>query len=783
VKISLLLLECLASIDFAGQHVRRDQISKAIQGSNSWIWAHQKYVAWMKDCSSLLWIEGKAGSGKSVLAKEIQSRLESDQASATCDWFFSTRGGHTLTAHTVFLRSILYQLLRRDQSLFSHFTELYRKHPPESTTSWNSLEAMENIFRNVVRTGLNIHCVVDAIDEAITADHQRHEKTTLMSFLESLFVDIPTSRLKVIVFSRPFLSVAHELPRQAQPHCSFYKIVLQHENSVAIQKIVDSGINSLRVAMRSWSETGSALQASHPHQHDRSSMTVHRKRSRLGRIDHIPQRQQDRENRMLEKLGAFLSTHAKGVVLWVSLILSILESTVRRGMYTIPELEKQFEGLPLELSGIYEHCVEDIGRRFDEVDIAKIRRTLMLVSGGNAFRPMKLEELWDALATPHDWESALHSEDDPIEIGRPNIASWKEFRWQLYEMCGPLVEVVSAEVESAQPIEEENGVVATDAIQLSHRTVKDFLANPSSAGSLCFADGEATQLVEETLERYSKVVLPLTTTRYARMCWPVTGLWSDNVKLVVEYLGDKRLLSRIFATPSRSDARVCWQAVFIQLIGMCNIPSDTLWTRLGPVPKVDDWNLRDESIEPTNYVLSAHFMEYACDNALIPAIEVFREIMKHVSSHDPTPQMSWHGFWGSRDGALMVAIKYEVLDLIQRLISLHPLEPQCRFWVEYEYDVMGVSCYLTPFEMLAAHTGNETVLRLVYDRNSRFSKMPAWDRWKLLLRGRKAWCRTSADWHLLLDYARQFQGTPTLLNGSSLQGVREAIELVLYMDR
>ena len=56
---------------------RRDQITRAETGTNEWIWSYGPYVEWATEASGILWIQGKPGSGKSVLAKSILERFMS----------------------------------------------------------------------------------------------------------------------------------------------------------------------------------------------------------------------------------------------------------------------------------------------------------------------------------------------------------------------------------------------------------------------------------------------------------------------------------------------------------------------------------------------------------------------------------------------------------------------------------------------------------------------------------------------------------------------------------
>ncbi|KAH8755987.1 hypothetical protein F5883DRAFT_365440, partial [Diaporthe sp. PMI_573] len=139
-------------------------------GTTDWLWEHQEYGRWRNQAAGILWIEGKPGSGKSVLAKSILGQGLSKLSSASkdgiiCDWFYTTRGGDLLMAHRSLMRSILFQLLKQRPSLFHHFADEYRAAPP-GTSEWVQVDSMKRILTSIATSGQHAICVVDAMDES-----------------------------------------------------------------------------------------------------------------------------------------------------------------------------------------------------------------------------------------------------------------------------------------------------------------------------------------------------------------------------------------------------------------------------------------------------------------------------------------------------------------------------------------------------------------------------------------------------------------------------------------
>lgn len=145
-------------------------MSPAVAGTNSWIWQHPVYHAFSGQDAGILWIRGKPGSGKSVLAKSIQRKLlaqsvvHQGEGSTTLvgDWFYHRRRAGRYIQHESFLRSILYHFLQQCTQLFhDFFVKAYRAMDPQSVSE---------VLRNVCQGSRPVICIIDAVDEAKSVD-------------------------------------------------------------------------------------------------------------------------------------------------------------------------------------------------------------------------------------------------------------------------------------------------------------------------------------------------------------------------------------------------------------------------------------------------------------------------------------------------------------------------------------------------------------------------------------------------------------------------------------
>lgn len=675
-------------------------------------------------------------------------------------------------SHASLLRAVIHQILQKDSRTFLHVCDIYRRYRSGLAEKlWESLSAMQDILQIILTAGFKVRIVIDAMDEAGSSEDGSHSRRDLLAFLRELVTSASTVSLKIIVSSRPLFDMEMDIWRYHEESGNVHRIVLQEENYDTICIIVDHGIEAIRKSIRSWKEdTEKSPNASKRPIARRSGHTSGRP-SRRRNLNQFYDKQDERDEAMLTRIKQYLLENAKGVVLWVISVLNILEATVRKTIYTFAELESKLKSIPVELSGLYEYYIEDLKERFDSDELLRVHRVLMFISGANAIKPLTLEELWDALATPSCVKNSLTSELDPIEQGRIHIKAWQDFWWSLHDMCGPLVEVVSVRTENVCSAYGNDEIDAKDNVQLSHRTVKDFLARPELAGVLAFSDEEAETFVQGTLHNYAAVVMPAKPTPYTVPGRLENNDWPRAVEDMAEYLDDKRLLPWVFNTISdnlNSRRKICG----IYGARIQNAFNHHLVSSFGPA----QLNEPRAILQQTEGNVNAHYIEYACSNGLIVATRIFLEILSFG--------VNGHLVYGVLDAALLVAIRYEMVDLVKLLTSsttpgVQSKEPDYRFWIQDRHDILGTPQYLTPFEIAAAQTGNEIIAALVYDRNHRVEKSMPWHLWPFLSKGRNYWCRSARDYETYREYTRKMKSGREQEDALPTDDIRACIMLIL----
>ncbi|TDZ19720.1 Ankyrin repeat, PH and SEC7 domain containing protein secG [Colletotrichum orbiculare MAFF 240422] len=194
-------LEWLPAIDFSGS--QEDHFERRVEGSGSWLIEHEAFRSWRDSSpSTLLWVYGKPGSGKSHLAAKAIDDLshESSRMSGSalayvyCSSISSNKGTH----FGGMLASILAQLCRQ-LPLSDDFGHLIpRKDYGEG--SGPTRREMRNGIAQALSKFQTSHIVIDGLDEC--HDWENDHFREFCAFI--LELTSPLSRsTKVLILSRP----------------------------------------------------------------------------------------------------------------------------------------------------------------------------------------------------------------------------------------------------------------------------------------------------------------------------------------------------------------------------------------------------------------------------------------------------------------------------------------------------------------------------------------------------------------------------------------------------
>lgn len=141
--------------------------------------------------------------------------------------------------------------------------------------------------------------------------------------------------------------------------------------------------------------------------------------------------------------------------------------------------------------------------------------SLIWAYGASLHQPLRLTELWGALAVPEKKDRGLLGWD-PFWTHRVQIDNWSQFHRSPLDLCGPLLDFLPPKIVEQNRLDDQLGKVGpSDIIQLLHSTAKEFLSSSKAAKCLAFPLEDATMLVGNGSKLYTEITLPTNPTEFS----------------------------------------------------------------------------------------------------------------------------------------------------------------------------------------------------------------------------------------------------------------------------
>ena len=258
------------------------------------------------------------------------------------------------------LQSLLHDILNQNEEFFFHFQPYYRqiaKHCGQLQWTYNSLkEVLLSLAKNH-SVKERLYLIIDAVDES--DDGQRYD---IIEFLHELCATKGSCNVKVFVASRPVFGLSGQSTKANK------MIRLQDVNYSDILLFARGFLREL--GLLPWGGAGPAW-----------------------------------------KYLQYIAQSAQGVFVWVRLVREELIKYAKRG-FTKNEIFGFLKSLPTELEGLYKHILVQLERRETrDVETGKVMLQLVFY----AFRPLRLEELRQALAMRASVDTTLSCSDESFE--------------------------------------------------------------------------------------------------------------------------------------------------------------------------------------------------------------------------------------------------------------------------------------------------------------------------------------------------------------------------------
>ena len=189
------VLDWIPSMPFG--RTQENSYERRVEGSGNWLIEHPEFITWRESLkSTLLWVHGKAGSGKSHLAARVIHAMGQDESVQAFSYCSTTQMTTPLTFDLV-LGSLLCQLYQRlplEVDIDSLVSRAQSREMPQRSE-------LKGWLRDVCAKLGSCYLIIDGLDECSHFPEKQFED--LCGFLGDLAKPTELSTVRLLVFSRP----------------------------------------------------------------------------------------------------------------------------------------------------------------------------------------------------------------------------------------------------------------------------------------------------------------------------------------------------------------------------------------------------------------------------------------------------------------------------------------------------------------------------------------------------------------------------------------------------
>ena len=361
------------SLWYSAVDAHYNDITHAYAGTCDWFWRTDEYQNWL--CANelqaqrnILCIEGKPGSGKSVLMKHVAKTQQTRTNILVISFFFNAQGAALERSITGMYRSLLHQILESAPDLRlateGPRSDVFHKNEGYEWTVGDLQTLFEHIVEALGRR--RITCYIDALDECETG-----QVPDLLDFLQSIVQIASSSQLQFLVcFSSrhyPFHSIEYSFKIDLESH---------RQHALDITKYINGNL-------------------------------------RIG------------QSARAEKIKNEILRRSSSIFLWVLLVVRILNGEYGGGHMDI--LEQRLKVIPDKLEKLFEDILERDADTIGELDSAskkeknkQSREQLVLCLQWLLYtaRPLRREELYIGILSRTNPKALSRNDTTPEDMDR-----------------------------------------------------------------------------------------------------------------------------------------------------------------------------------------------------------------------------------------------------------------------------------------------------------------------------------------------------------------------------
>ncbi len=436
-------------------------LSSRLAGTCEWILSKPAYLWWCEEpelraeTAKLLWINGPAGFGKTVLCASLIKRIQSEWPQDPVAFFFFSGTTEARDDPLAAVRSWLSQLAAASPDAFTLVTE----NISEKNTGVASASEVWSLLAIVARDLPRCVFVLDGLDECMQVDDRRK------GFLAQLKRCVAHTAARILIVSRDEVDIRSELT--PPPH---------QENDDDSDKGDDHSADDALSSVRAVRLAGIALSELPITETDVYADVGRFSRSVVDRK--IPNKQPA----LRAELAAQMTAKSAGMFLWINLQRECL-----RPGKNPKQLHEAVQQMPPGLVRAYERNWADLLRQEGH---DRCRALAILRWAAFALRPLTVGELTEALVVHVDDDDCDKSDgsgsddtgygDDDLRLDElPDMLDKYYVDDQIVDLCRSLVVVRGGPdgdtASKTQPASDAPQPLSSQTVHLAHFSVREFL--------------------------------------------------------------------------------------------------------------------------------------------------------------------------------------------------------------------------------------------------------------------------------------------------------------------
>ncbi|KAI5806205.1 hypothetical protein EDC01DRAFT_138336 [Geopyxis carbonaria] len=579
------LLDWLSRVEYEGYHTNACQ--RRHTATCEWILQRPEFIKWRNPrTSSILWIHGNPGTGKTVAMSKIIDDLKSEDSSDTpVTYFYCNFDEKQNKDHigSVVLASILKQILSKRPSL-THSSSIHKEYKRQKNHSIKlrmgerPYKEVQSLLFSEVGKLAGLYILIDGLDElgsagSASSTSSRPRSDILSTILE--LVAMRSSTVKVIVSSRVAVEISHHL--ESFPQICVDQACTQTDMEMYIRATIEESVG------------------------------------RGGRLKRPLENNPELADQIVQKL----TVKADGMFLYVHLQVKTLpmESTSRA-------VKQSVERVPVGMDNMYQEIFERLANDTEASQVLAMR-TLSWVSC--AARPLSVKEFIEVTAiNPRerrlDPELREHDEKAILDVCSNLLIVVKHENEPVFRFCHFSVQ----EFLKQRMNKKNSGEISVAAIDMkaTHQEIFDYSMIYLLRKEFDRGPWDANTLYE-CQDQFNKFMGSNPFTSYAAVYWPRHLLkMSDSAK-------QETIPTAIAFLKDTQRCRLCFQ-IYWFLTFRNDYPKDTTAIHIAGFFGLTDISrilLRDASVEEVNAQdsLGRSGLHWAAMNGHAATMRVFLE--------------------------------------------------------------------------------------------------------------------------------------------------------------